>query len=167
MQRLLDVLGRLVDAGNTVVVIEHNLDVIKTADWIIDLGPEGGDEGGELVAAGTPEQVARVRKSYTGSYLREILAPPRRRAGAASARPQRLPEPPPLRRLAELALVAIAAVWGLTFVMVQDAIEHLEPMTFLAYRFLPAARWWRSPSGARCAGSRAQAGCPGLGWASS
>ncbi len=80
VQRLLEVLGRLVDAGNTVVVIEHNLDVIKTADWVVDLGPEGGDEGGELVAAGTPEQVARVRKSYTGNYLREILAPPRRRA---------------------------------------------------------------------------------------
>jgi excinuclease ABC subunit A len=80
VQRLLEVLGRLVDAGNTVVVIEHNLDVIKTADWVVDLGPEGGDEGGELVATGTPEDVAQVRKSYTGSYLREMLARPRRRA---------------------------------------------------------------------------------------
>src|SRR2546421_5449908 len=70
VQRLLDVLGRLVDAGNTVVVIEHNLDVIKTADWIIDLGPEGGDEGGRVVAAGTPEQVAAVEESYTGRFLR-------------------------------------------------------------------------------------------------
>jgi excinuclease ABC subunit A len=71
--RLLQVLGRLVESGNTVVVIEHNLDVIKTADWVIDLGPEGGDKGGELVAAGTPEQVARVRASYTGRYLRPVL----------------------------------------------------------------------------------------------
>src|SRR5688572_20976599 len=71
--RLLAVLGRLVESGNTVVVIEHNLDVIKTADWVIDLGPEGGDKGGELVAAGTPEQVARSSKSYTGRYLRPAL----------------------------------------------------------------------------------------------
>jgi len=85
VQRLLDVLGRLVDAGNTVVVIEHNLDVIKTADWIIDLGPEGGDEGGRLVAAGTPEQVAAVEESYTGQYLCAIVTPERRRP--ARARP--------------------------------------------------------------------------------
>jgi len=71
--RLLQVLGRLVESGNTVVVIEHNLDVIKTADWVIDLGPEGGDKGGELVAAGTPEQVARTVASYTGRYLRPVL----------------------------------------------------------------------------------------------
>jgi excinuclease ABC subunit A len=71
--RLLSVLSRLVDAGNTVVVIEHNLDVIKTADWVIDLGPEGGDKGGELVASGTPERVARSPKSYTGTYLRPAL----------------------------------------------------------------------------------------------
>ena len=71
--RLLAVLGRLVESGNTVVVIEHNLDVIKTADWVIDLGPDGGDKGGELVAAGTPEQVARSPKSYTGRYLRPVL----------------------------------------------------------------------------------------------
>src|SRR5438105_14601457 len=63
VERLLDVLHRLVDAGNTVVVIEHNLDVVKTADWVIDLGPEGGKAGGEVVAAGTPEAVARVRRS--------------------------------------------------------------------------------------------------------
>jgi excinuclease ABC subunit A len=79
VQRLLDVLGRLVDLGNTVVVIEHNLDVIKTADWIVDLGPEGGEAGGELVAAGTPEDVAAVAGSYTGQFLRAIVgAPPAR-----------------------------------------------------------------------------------------
>ena len=82
VQRLLEVLGRLVDAGNTVVVIEHNLDVIKTADWIIDLGPEGGEGGGELVAAGTPEDVAGVKDSYTGQYLRDD----RGRAAGARAR---------------------------------------------------------------------------------
>jgi excinuclease ABC subunit A len=73
IEKLLEVLQRLVDAGNTVLVIEHNLDVIKQADWIVDLGPEGGDEGGELVAAGTPEQVAAVEGSYTGQYLRHVL----------------------------------------------------------------------------------------------
>jgi len=66
-------LQRIVDAGNTVVVIEHNLDVIKTADWVLDLGPEGGDEGGRIVAEGTPEQVAAVSDSYTGKFLREVL----------------------------------------------------------------------------------------------
>ncbi|OGU14576.1 MAG: excinuclease ABC subunit A [Geobacteraceae bacterium GWC2_53_11] len=71
--KLLEVIQRLVDAGNTIVIIEHNLDVIKTADWIIDLGPEGGDRGGEIVATGTPEQVAKVTKSYTGQYLRKML----------------------------------------------------------------------------------------------
>jgi excinuclease ABC subunit A len=70
---LLDVLHRLVDKGNTVVVIEHNLDVIKTADWIIDLGPEGGEKGGEVVAAGTPEEVAQVDASYTGQFLRKAV----------------------------------------------------------------------------------------------
>lgn len=74
VKRLLEVLHKLVDAGNSVIVIEHNLDVIKTADWIIDLGPEGGDRGGELVIAGTPEEVARHEGSYTGEYLkRELL----------------------------------------------------------------------------------------------
>jgi len=73
IRKLLDVLGRLVDAGNTVLVIEHNLDVIKTADHIIDLGPEGGDAGGEIVAQGTPEEVARVKGSYTGRFLRKML----------------------------------------------------------------------------------------------
>jgi excinuclease ABC subunit A len=73
-RRLLEVLGRLVEQGNTVVVIEHNLDVIKTADWIIDLGPEGGDKGGSVVAEGTPEQVAKTSGSYTGEVLKPILA---------------------------------------------------------------------------------------------
>ncbi|MBN1910839.1 MAG: excinuclease ABC subunit UvrA [Pirellulales bacterium] len=72
-RKLLAVLARLVDLGNTVIVIEHNLDVIKTADWILDLGPEGGDAGGQLVASGTPEDVAAVPESHTGRYLREIL----------------------------------------------------------------------------------------------
>jgi excinuclease ABC subunit A len=71
--RLLAVLGRLADTGNTVVVIEHNLDVIKSADWVIDLGPEGGDAGGDLVASGTPEQLAKVPTSHTGHYLRRVL----------------------------------------------------------------------------------------------
>jgi len=71
--KLLDVLHKLVEGGNTIVIIEHNLDVIKTADWIIDLGPEGGDRGGEIIAAGTPEQVAKVTRSYTGQYLRKML----------------------------------------------------------------------------------------------
>ncbi|MEK7447401.1 MAG: excinuclease ABC subunit UvrA [Patescibacteria group bacterium] len=73
VNRLMNILNALVDMGNTVLVIEHNLEVIKGADWIIDLGPEGGDKGGEVVATGTPEQVARVKKSYTGQYLSEIL----------------------------------------------------------------------------------------------
>jgi len=74
IQRLLDVLARLVDMGNTVVVVEHNFEVIKTADWIIDLGPEGGDAGGRIVAEGTPEQVAAIEASYTGQYLARHLA---------------------------------------------------------------------------------------------
>lgn len=75
VQRLLTVLHRLVDAGNTVLVIEHNLDVIKTADFVIDMGPEGGDGGGNVVAVGTPEEVARIDESHTGRFLREILEP--------------------------------------------------------------------------------------------
>jgi excinuclease ABC subunit A len=69
VNKLLDVLHRLTDLGNTVIIIEHNMDVIRNADWIIDLGPEGGEEGGRIVAQGTPEQVARVKKSYTGQAL--------------------------------------------------------------------------------------------------
>jgi excinuclease ABC subunit A len=70
---LLDVLHRLVDLGNTVVVIEHNLHVVKTADWVIDLGPEGGAGGGRIVVEGTPEEVAKVEESYTGQHLASLL----------------------------------------------------------------------------------------------
>ena len=73
IKRLLDVLNKLVDKGNTVLIIEHNLDVIKSVDWIIDLGPEGGDEGGQIVAQGTPREVAEEKNSYTGRYLAKIL----------------------------------------------------------------------------------------------
>jgi excinuclease ABC subunit A len=87
VRKLLGVLHRLVDNGNTVVVIEHNLEVIKTADHIIDLGPEGGNAGGEIVATGTPEEVALARGSYTGEYLGPLLglqkkSQPRRVAAA-------------------------------------------------------------------------------------
>jgi excinuclease ABC subunit A len=90
VRKLLEVLHELVDNGNTVVVIEHNLEVVKTADWIVDLGPEGGDNGGEIVASGTPEEVARVARSYTGQYLKSLLkgrapekVPPARKMKAA------------------------------------------------------------------------------------
>jgi excinuclease ABC subunit A len=73
IRKLLDVLNRLADSGNTVIVIEHNLEVIKTADHVIDLGPEGGDAGGELIAEGAPEEVAKVPHSYTGQFLRRIF----------------------------------------------------------------------------------------------
>jgi excinuclease ABC subunit A len=98
IQRLLEVLQRLVEAGNSVVVIEHNLDVIKVADRLIDLGPEGGEEGGRVIATGTPEQVAKAKDSHTGGFLAEVLparevkapkqaarrAAPRRRAAAGA-----------------------------------------------------------------------------------
>jgi excinuclease ABC subunit A len=83
IQLLLNVLQRLRDAGNTVVVIEHNLDVVKTADWIIDLGPEGGDGGGRIVAAGTPEKIAATKESYTGRYLATVLGMASRKKIAA------------------------------------------------------------------------------------
>jgi excinuclease ABC subunit A len=79
----LEVLHELADAGNTVVVIEHNLEVIKTADWVIDLGPEGGDGGGTIVAAGTPEDVAKVKESYTGQYLKPVLSRRQKTVGGA------------------------------------------------------------------------------------
>jgi excinuclease ABC subunit A len=88
IRKLLGVLGRLVDGGNTVIVIEHNLDVIKTADWVIDLGPEGGSRGGEVIATGTPEEITRVEESYTGQFLKKILDSPERndRVRAAARR---------------------------------------------------------------------------------
>ena len=73
IKQLLSVLHRLRNDGNTIVVIEHNLDVIKTADWIVDLGPEGGDGGGQIIATGTPEQLAQEKHSYTGQYLAKML----------------------------------------------------------------------------------------------
>src|SRR5205823_648144 len=95
IQRLLDSLDRLVEAGHTVLVIEHHLDVLKTADWIIDLGPEGGNKGGEVIAAGTPEEVARHPRSYTGHYLKPVLeagaTPDPRPAAAGAALPAREP----------------------------------------------------------------------------
>jgi excinuclease ABC subunit A len=91
VQRLLDVLGRLVDSGNTVVVIEHNLDVIKTADRLIDLGPEGGEHGGEVVARGTPEEVAAVEASYTGGFLTDLVTPAKPASAKRAPRKRRLP----------------------------------------------------------------------------
>ena len=87
VKKLLEVLHTLVEAGNTVLVIEHNLDVIKTADWIIDLGPEGGDGGGHIVATGTPEDIAATEASHTGQYLRPYLArqPSRRRRATTNS----------------------------------------------------------------------------------
>ncbi|MBR5756472.1 MAG: excinuclease ABC subunit UvrA, partial [Firmicutes bacterium] len=73
VDKLIGVLKELVEHGNTVIVIEHNLDVIKTADYIIDLGPDGGNKGGEVIAKGTPEEVAKVKESYTGQFLKKIL----------------------------------------------------------------------------------------------
>ncbi len=91
VEKLLSVLNRLVDAGNTVIVIEHNLDVIKTADYIVDLGPEGGDAGGELIVCGTPETVAACQKSYTGQYLKNLLpsVPPRKTKKTAARKADR------------------------------------------------------------------------------
>ena len=74
IELLLKVLHRLKEQGNTIIVIEHNLDVIKTADWIIDLGPEGGSQGGQLIANGSPEKVAKDKKSFTGKYLKEMIS---------------------------------------------------------------------------------------------
>ena len=73
IELLLNVLNRLKDQGNTIVVIEHNLDVVKTADWIIDLGPEGGSDGGSIVASGTPDEIAKVNQSFTGQFLKKML----------------------------------------------------------------------------------------------
>jgi excinuclease ABC subunit A len=89
VRKLLEVLHELVDQGNTVVVIEHNLDVVKTADWIVDFGPEGGDGGGQVVATGTPEQVAKAPESWTGRYLKDLLARPRVATPPAPAKTRR------------------------------------------------------------------------------
>ncbi len=89
VRRLMEVLNRLVDSGNTVVVIEHNLDVVKTSDYVIDLGPEGGARGGEIIAAGTPEQVARVKRSYTGGFLADLL---KKKSPANKKSPTRRPK---------------------------------------------------------------------------
>jgi excinuclease ABC subunit A len=88
VQRLLEVLHRLVDAGNSIVVIEHNLDVIKTADRLIDMGPEGGEEGGMVVAAGTPEEVAGTPGSHTGEFLRDLVSPTATKAPPAGKKPR-------------------------------------------------------------------------------
>lgn len=73
INKLLEVLNKLVDKGNTVLIIEHNLDVIKSSDWVIDLGPEGGDKGGQVVGEGTPRDIAKLKNSYTGKYLQKIF----------------------------------------------------------------------------------------------
>ena len=73
VHKLMDVIQRLVDKGNSIIVIEHNLDVIRSSDWIIDMGPEGGNRGGEIIAMGTPEEVAKDSNSYTGKYLKKVL----------------------------------------------------------------------------------------------
>ena len=88
VRKLLEVLHELVEQGNTVVVIEHNLDVVKTADWILDFGPEGGDGGGEIIAVGTPEDVAANEKSWTGKYLKQLLE--RQTGRAKKSRPREL-----------------------------------------------------------------------------
>jgi hypothetical protein len=117
VEKLLHVLHRLVDTGNTVVVIEHNLDVVKTADWIVDLGPEGGERGGYVIAEGTPEEVARVPGSATGEYLARVLrgeplvplssvtfAESAGHVSQAPARPQVRIEPVPEKRAAAVAV---------------------------------------------------------------
>jgi excinuclease ABC subunit A len=95
VRRLVAVLGRLADAGHSLVVIEHHLDVIKCADWIVDLGPEGGDRGGTLVAEGTPEEVAATKGSFTGAYLAPMLArsgrKPVRKTGEPGTTPGKKP----------------------------------------------------------------------------
>ena len=83
--KLLAAFRKLIHAGHSLLVIEHNLDVLKTADWIVDLGPEGGDEGGRVVTAGTPEQIAQLEASHTGRYLRDVLASGRSNAYSSRA----------------------------------------------------------------------------------
>jgi excinuclease ABC subunit A len=85
IQKLVEVLQKLVTAGNTIVVIEHNLDVIKSADWVIDMGPEGGDKGGQIIVAGPPDEVARSKQSYTANYLRVLLPDAKKFASKSNA----------------------------------------------------------------------------------
>ena len=99
-KNLLDVLHQLVEQGNTAVVIEHNLDVIRSADWVIDLGPEGGSRGGEVVDAGTPEDVAKNKKSHTGQWLAPLLTRPTDRIDAARRNAAR----PEVEEMSQLAL---------------------------------------------------------------
>src|SRR5699024_7045614 len=87
IRKLLVVLNRLVEKGNTVITIEHNLDVIKSADWIVDLGPEGGSGGGQIIATGTPEQVAQIESSHTGSFVPKALHPSRCRISKSTCAP--------------------------------------------------------------------------------
>jgi excinuclease ABC subunit A len=100
--KLLEVLHELVDAGNTIAVIEHNLEVIKTADWIIDLGPEGGDGGGQLVAVGTPEDVAANEASYTGQFLAALL----KRRGAVTKKASAAANASPAKKRSKIAAAA-------------------------------------------------------------
>ena len=102
---LLGVLHRLVDTGNTVILIEHNLDVIKNSDWLIDLGPGAGDKGGKLIATGTPEQLASNAKSFTGKYLKRLLKPTGRAVLPATAKTAALKtaKPPPNSKVQEPA----------------------------------------------------------------
>ena len=95
VRKLMEVIQELSNSGNTVIVIEHNLDVIKQADWVIDLGPEGGDGGGEIVACGTPEEVAKVRAGYTGKFLKGVLlkSKPAKSTGTKASAAPRTPAP--------------------------------------------------------------------------
>src|SRR5262249_57747098 len=100
VERLLQVLHRLVDHGNTVIVIEHNLDVLKTADWIVDLGPDGGEKGGRLLAQGTPEQLAAHPPSSTGQYLAKVVRGRSAGNGSVNGKAKRRPKPAARTRVA-------------------------------------------------------------------
>jgi excinuclease ABC subunit A len=125
VRQLLVVLERLVDAGNTVLVVEHNLDVVKRSDWVIDLGPEGGSGGGKIVAEGTPEKVARAKGSQTGIALKAVLA-----AGAASPPPRRAPrkraavDPAALERDTLARITAASRDPGPASIEVRGACQH-------------------------------------------